>query len=129
MGSLAACTGVHFHPNIQEPHILRAKTEGGEALGGAAAWQSRPQGACQGHFRQLHAELPQGIHPSARVIIINHHPAKISPITIYCNTIAKLADGLEYFYRFFTHSPWQLSGIALPEILTNMSASYRSYSL
>lgn len=44
--------------------------EGGEALGGAAGWQSRPQSACQEHFRQLHAELPQGIHPSARVIII-----------------------------------------------------------
>ena len=84
----------------------RARRAGGEALGGAAGRQSRPQSAFRaclpGTFRQLHAGLPQGIHSSARVIII-HHQLSQSPITIHRDTIANLADGPGTIFQFFTH--------------------------
>lgn len=81
----------------------RAITEGGEALGGVAGLQDGsldPKVPAQERSPTAAHRVATG-DPSLGKS--HHHPpsvAKSSPATLYCNTIANLADGLGYFCQF-----------------------------
>lgn len=115
----------------------RHPTSAGKNGQAVSRWVARQDGS-------LDPDVPaRNIPPATRRIATgdpflgksHHHPssAKLSPITIRRDTIANLADGLGHFCRFFSscYSPHRgdCQALHLPESLTNMSATYRSYFL